>query len=146
MHPVFAWEYEPQIGKTDHMTWCDSHVVSNYHGKPADDLCQSTIITPHYGTLQSMASVVCCASWSWFEIAGRMGSYLRSTECCFVETENYPHGPMENVSAIMHHQHWPLIHLTLSKQWINMPDISPQQRTCPHHDGEQGHWLCEGGT
>ena len=23
-------------GKTDHMTWCDSHVVSNYHGKPAD--------------------------------------------------------------------------------------------------------------
>ena len=62
-----------------------------------------------------MASVVCCGWRPWFEIAGGMGNYLRSTECCFVETENYPHGPMENVSAIMHHQHWPFIHMTLSK-------------------------------
>lgn len=23
---MFAWEYEQQIGKTDHVTWCDSHL------------------------------------------------------------------------------------------------------------------------
>lgn len=70
MHPVFDREYEPQIGKTDHMTWCDSHVASNYHGKPADKYPLFLTDLERGWRIQSLHIMELYSAWQVWSAAG----------------------------------------------------------------------------